>query len=214
MSYEQRQALLRGTYTTPYAKPPPVKEPYVYEGFVEIEILSPDGRVQRASGWNAAVSYGMSRLADFIATVTAAASGWMNYLAIGTGTAAPTSNDASLVASTGSGSASKSVAGVRSAQYTASFNSNNPAGAATIAEVGLFQTDTFSGSMAARATLSPVVTKGASDTIRMSRPVEKSAGENPPHIGETRLRKQGQRRADFAGSGVETEAQAEILLAA
>jgi hypothetical protein len=170
LKYEERRAILCGAMLPRAASPPPPRSPVVYEGFATVEVVGPDGTVKsRHTGWNAAVSYGMSRLADFIATGTAAASGWMNYLGIGTSSTAPTSNDAGLLAATGTPlSATKSVAGARTARYTASFNSDNPAGTATINEVGLLQTNVATASMGARATLSPAVTKGASDTLNVT----------------------------------------------
>lgn len=165
MIASERRALLDGLFQKPEAV---TQSFFKMEGRVYLELVGPDGVVkQRASGKNAAVTFGMSRLADFIATFTGSASTWMNTLVIGTGATAPTSTDASLVASTGSAvSASKSVQGARTARYTAQFaSSDNSNYTASIQEIGLFATNNNTTSLGARATFSPIVVKGSSDTL-------------------------------------------------
>ncbi len=94
---------------------------------------------------------------------------------IGTGVTAAASTDTALANSTGSvtmGNASftKTNTGNRSVEYQATFASNNPAGAATITECGLYLNSTADSQCAARLVLTGAssVNKGASDVINVS----------------------------------------------
>lgn len=146
-----------------------------------LNVVGPDGEIKHDTGWveNILTTFGLASLASRVGTVSGAnvntTTEFVSAMKIGTGTTAATSSDMSLVASTGSvtmGNASftKSNLAARTVEYQATFASNNPAGAATITEVGLFCNSTADSQAANRIVLSGAssVNKGASDVINAS----------------------------------------------
>lgn len=143
-----------------------------------MRIVGPDGKVKQTTPWieNIACTFGLASLASMVGSGAGVnASTLVSAMKIGTGTAAATSNDTSLVASTGSvvitnASLTKTNLGNRTVEYQATFESNNPAGAATIEEIGLYCNSTAESQCAARTVLTGAnsVNKGASDVINAS----------------------------------------------
>lgn len=143
-----------------------------------LQVVGPDGRVKQTTPWheNIACTFGLASLASMVGSGAGVnASTLISMMKIGTGTTAATSNDTSLVASTGSvvitqASLTKTNLGNRTVEYQATFLSNNPAGAASIQEIGLFCNSTADSQCAARTVLTGAnsVNKGASDQINAS----------------------------------------------
>lgn len=117
---------------------------------------------------NIMVTYGLDRAAKLLSTSASAGSTFANAMAIGTDNTAAASTQASLLASTQShGTFSRSDQGSMTARYLATFDSTG----ATMAvhEVGIFQTNTFNGSMICRSVLGTAsINRGASDVIQVS----------------------------------------------
>lgn len=145
---------------------------------MRLNVVGPDGKVKQDTGWlygNILNTFGLASLASMVGSGAGVnASTLVSTMALGTGTAAETSTDAGLVAGTASvyitqASLTKTNLGNRTVEYQATFASNNPAGAATINEVGLFCNSTANSQLLARKTLGTnSVNKGASDTIQVS----------------------------------------------
>jgi hypothetical protein len=166
------------SYTAP--ENPPPHSPFRIQNRVKLAVVGPDGVVKQETPWlhNIMTTFGLASLASRVGTVSGANANttteFVSAMKIGTGTTAATSSDTSLVSSTGSvtiGNASftKSNLGNRTVEYQATFASNNPAGAATINEVGLYLNSTAESQLAARTVLGAnSVNKGASDTINVS----------------------------------------------
>lgn len=157
----------------------PVKHsPVAMQNRVRVAVRGPDGEVKEDTGWlygNILNTFGLASLASMVGSGAGVnASTLCSAMKIGTGTTAETSTDAALVASTGSvvitaASLTKTNLGNRTVEYQATFASNNPAGAATINEVGLYCNSTADSQLLARKTLGTAsVNKGASDTINVS----------------------------------------------
>jgi hypothetical protein len=156
-------------------------EPHASGGIANrarMAVQGPDGKIKHLTDWieNVANTFGLASLASMVGSGAAVtASTLVSMMKIGTGTTAATSTDASLVASTGSvvitaASLTKTNLGNRTVEYQATFASNNPAGAATITEVGLFCNSTADSQLLARLVLTGAqsVNKGASDQILVS----------------------------------------------
>lgn len=153
----------------------PVKHsPFTIQNRISYEVWGPDehGDQIKKSGVygleNIAVTYGLDRLAKLISTHTLAGSLFANAMAIGTDSTAAVSTHASLLASTQSaGTFSRSDQGSMTARYLGTFASTG--GTMQIHEVGVFQTDTFTGSMICRSVLGTAsINRGQSDEIRVS----------------------------------------------
>ncbi len=154
--------------------------PFKIQNRVRVAVVGPDGKVKQQTPWlaNIMTTFGLASLASRVGTVSGANANttteFISAMKIGTGTAAATSNDTSLVASTGSvtmgnASCTKSNLGNRTVEYQATFASNNPAGTAVINEVGIYLNSTAESQIAARTVLGTAsVNKGASDTINVS----------------------------------------------
>jgi hypothetical protein len=141
----------------------------VLSNSVQWEQFGPDGE-SKAKGFsrgNMVVSYGLDRLIKMLATDAGGASAYANTCVVGTSTTAVASNDASLGASTQvCGTFSRATSGA-SLNYLASFASDG--NACVINEVGIFQTNTYTGSMIARKVLGTAsINKGASDTFNLT----------------------------------------------
>ena len=123
---------------------------------------------------NILVTNGLSRLAQLLVTGGEASTQWVNAMQIGTSSTAESSTQTALGASTAivhlsQASMSKSDASPRTSRWYSTFVSSNPAGAASINEVGLFFTTTAATTMIARSMLgTDSVNKGASDQINIS----------------------------------------------
>lgn len=145
---------------------------------VRLQVVGPDGVVKQTTPWveNIMCTFGLSSLASMVGSGAGVnASTLISACKIGTGTTAATSNDTSLVNSTGSvvitnAVMTKTNLGARTVEYQHTFSSNNPAGAAQITEVGLFCNSTADSQCAARTVLTGAqsVNKGASDQINLS----------------------------------------------
>lgn len=171
--------ITRGGAVKPPENPLP-HAPFKIQNRVKVAVIKPDGTVREETPWlyNIMTTFGLASLASRVGTASGAnvntTTEFVSAMKIGTGTTAATSNDTSLVASTGSvtiGNASftKSNLGNRTVEYQATFGSNNPAGAAVINEVGLYLNSTAESQLAARTVLgASSVNKLASDTINVS----------------------------------------------
>jgi hypothetical protein len=157
--------------------PPPHGAPGL-RSRVRLAVVGPDGEIKKTTDWveNIMCTFGLASLASMVGSGAGVnASTLISACKIGTGTTAATSNDTSLVASSGSvvitaASMTKTNLGNRTVEYQHTFASNNPAGAAQITEVGLFCNSTADSQCAARTVLTGAnsVNKGASDSINLS----------------------------------------------
>lgn len=167
--------------TRPGRSPFKNPQPHAAPGFrnrVRLQVVGPDGKVKKTTPWveNIMCTFGLASLASMVGSGAGVnASTLVSACKIGTGNTAATSNDSSLVASTGSvaitaASMTKTNLGNRTVEYQHTFASNNPAGAAQITEVGLFCNSTGDNQLAARTVLTGAqsVNKGASDVINLS----------------------------------------------
>ena len=157
----------------------PVKHsPVAVQNRVRVAVRGPDGEVKEDTGWvygNILNTFGLASLASMVGSGAGVnASTLVSAMKIGTSSTAETSTDAALGASTASvvitqASLTKTNLGNRTVEYQATFASNNPAGTATINEVGLYCNSTADSQLLARKTLGTAsVNKGASDTINIS----------------------------------------------
>lgn len=169
--------------TRPSRQLAPLSNPHGAPGFMNrfrARVVGPDGEVKKETDWiyNIMNTYGLASLASRVGTASGANSNsteLVSAMKIGTGTTAATSTDAALVASTasvtmGNASLTKTNLGNRTVEYQCTFASNNPAGAASITEVGLYCNSTADSQLFARAVLTGAnsVNKGNSDTIQCS----------------------------------------------
>lgn len=150
--------------------------PLPLQNRLKIQVVGPDGVIKQTVEHvgNLMATSGLTRLAALIATGTAACSDFVSAMGIGTSTTAVNSTHDALQASTAivhmsQASLDGTAVGNMTARYVATFASNNPAGAATINEVGLFWTNAASANMIARSVLgTDSINKGASDVINIS----------------------------------------------
>lgn len=161
----------------PFANPKPHATPG-FRNRVRVAVSGPDGEVKQVTPWidNIMCTFGLASLASMVGSGAGVnASTLISAMKIGTGTTAAASTDTSLVASSGSvvitaASLTKTNTAARTVEYQATFASNNPAGTATINEVGMYCNSTAESQLAARTVLTGanVVSKGASDVINVS----------------------------------------------
>ncbi len=151
---------------------------------VIIEKHSPGkGMVQRVvQDGNMMVTYGLDQLCKLICSGSAAFSdrtgtgaGWIRTMAIGTDSTAPGFSNDTLNASTASlaltgAAGSVSNKGARTLECQGTFSDGS---AYTIKEVGLFATNSATGSMVAKSTLAATdqVVKGTADSVYLSHQV-------------------------------------------
>jgi hypothetical protein len=159
--------------------------PLGFQNRARVQVVGPDERgnivtkqtVEQVG--NILTTFGLASLASRVGTASGANANttteFVSAMKIGTGTTAATSNDTALVASTGSvtiGNASFTKTNVanRTVEYQATFASNNPAGAATITEIGCYLNSTADSQIMNRLVLTGAqsVNKGASDVINVS----------------------------------------------
>lgn len=123
---------------------------------------------------NIMATYGLSRIVALLAGGAMDCSSWIGGMRIGTDQTGAASTDSRLLASTGSvdlTDASDIVeAGARTLRCVATFASDNPAGAASIREIGLYASSAVTTGIVARKDLTGAesVNKGASDSINVS----------------------------------------------
>lgn len=172
--------LTRPAHSPVAFKNPEQHSPFAIQNRAKVQVVGPDGEIKEETPWlhNIMTTFGLASLASRVGTASGAnvntTTEFISAMKIGTGTTAATSSDTSLVASTGSvtiGNASftKTNLGNRTVEYQATFASNNPAGTATINEVGIYLNSTAESQIAARIVLGTAsVNKGASDVIQVS----------------------------------------------
>lgn len=166
-----RRSLAHTPPTNPGSRLAPHR-PLLMQNRIRVQVLGPDGEVKadREHVGNIMATYGLNRLCELCAT-GGDASNWVAKAAIGTHTVAESSTHDTLGSSVGSvamtgASLVASDAGNRSLNYQMTFASDNPAGAATINEIGLFVSSNQTTGMIARTMLgTDNVNKGASDSI-------------------------------------------------
>ena len=139
-----------------------------FRGEVWLELRGPDGAVKQFVHVpsNAICSVGEAAIAAHIHSGTVAGSTLFGYLGIGTSTTAPATSDTALGGETGTRVAGTKSSSGRVLTMTCNFASDNPAGAATLNEVGIFHATT-AGSILAHATCA-AVSKAASDNTSMT----------------------------------------------
>jgi len=165
----------RGNHIGPPINPQDTS-PVAARNHLVLEHLGPRGKVKnRIDHWgNILVTNGLSRIAQLIATGGEASTLWVNAMEIGTGNTAEASTQTALDNSTAivhlsQASLNVSDLGARTTRWVATFTSANPAGAASIREVGLFFTTTAVTTLIARSELgTDSVNKGNSDAINIS----------------------------------------------
>lgn len=123
---------------------------------------------------NVMATYGLSKLVSFLAGGAMNCSDWIGGMRIGTDSTVAASTDTRLLASTGSvdltDAADVVEAGARTLRCVATFASDNPAGAASIREIGIYASSNVTTGLVARKDLTGAesVNKGASDSINVS----------------------------------------------
>lgn len=145
--------------------------------FVEVHGPGEDGQIQqkfrREHIGNIMATFGLNNLCERVAT-GGEASDWVAAHRIGTSTTAESSTHDSLIASTASlalsgASLAVSDKGAQTVEYQATYASNNPAGAYSLNEVGLFVNSTANSQAVARSVLgTDSAAVGASDEVRIS----------------------------------------------
>lgn len=175
-SPKQRLAGITHTGNPSFKNPAPHASPG-FSNRVRLAVRGPDGRIKQRTPWqeNIMATFGLASLASMVGSGAGVnASTLISTMKIGIGTTAATSTDSSLVASTAAvnitaASLTKTNLGNRTVEYQATFASSNPAGAASITEVGMFCNSTGDNQLAARTVLGTnSVNKGASDQILIS----------------------------------------------
>lgn len=123
---------------------------------------------------NIMATYGLSRLVVLLAGGSMDCSSWIGGMRIGTDNTGAASTDSRLLASTGSvdltDASDVTEAGARTLRCVATFASDNPAGAASIREIGIYASSNVTTGIVARKDLTGAesVNKGASDAINVS----------------------------------------------
>lgn len=123
---------------------------------------------------NIMATYGLSRLVALLAGGSMDASSWIGGMRIGTDNTGAASTDTRLIASTGSvdltDAGDVTEAGARTLRCVATFASDNPAGAASIREIGIYASSNVTTGIVARKDLTGAesVNKGNSDSINVS----------------------------------------------
>lgn len=147
---------------------------------VHIQVIGPDEhgdlvtKQDVVAEGNIMATYGLSRIVALLAGGSMDCSSWIGGMRIGTDNTAAASTDSRLLASTGSvdlTDASDVIeAGARTLRCVATFASDNPAGAASIREIGIYASSNVTTGIVARKDLTGAesVNKGASDSINVS----------------------------------------------
>jgi hypothetical protein len=131
---------------------------------------------KHTGGWayNVMATYGLSKLVSFLGAGTVTVSDWIGGLRIGTDNTAAVSTDTCLLASTASlavtAAGDVTEAGARTLRVVATFASSQPAGAASIREIGLYASSNVTTGLVNRIDLTGAnsVNKGNSDVINCS----------------------------------------------
>lgn len=165
---------------TPDQINPRKHSPIGIQNSVDIQVVGPDehGNIVtkqtiHAEG-NIMATYGLSRIVALLAGGSMDCSSWIGGMRIGTDQTGAASTDSRLLASTGSvdlTDASDIVeAGARTLRCVATFASDNPVGAASIREIGLYASSNVTTGLVARKELTGAesVNKGDSDSINVS----------------------------------------------
>ncbi len=161
---------------------PPVHSPLGMQNRIQMEVVGPDehGDIvtkQRVNVYgNIMATYGLSRIVSQLAAGTVTVTDWIAGMAIGTNSAtAQASDNTGLYNSTWinplTAAGDVIEAGARTLRCIATFASSQPAGAAEVREIGLFQiSNNATTSLIARRVLTGAesVNKGASDSINVS----------------------------------------------
>lgn len=154
--------------------------PLGYQNRVRVQVVGPDehGNVvtkdDKTVEGNIMATYGLSRIVALLAGGAMDCSSWIAGMRIGTDNTAASSTDSRLLASTGSVDLTDAgdivEAGARTLRCVATFNSDNPSGAAQIREIGLYASSNVTTGIVARKDLTGAesVNKGASDSINVS----------------------------------------------
>lgn len=147
---------------------------------IRMQVVGPDenGNIitkeDKVAEGNIMCTYGLSRIVALLAGGSMDASSWIGGMRIGTDTTVATSNDNALVSHVGSVDLTDAgdviEAGARTLRCVATFASDNPAGAASIREIGIFASSNVTTGCVARKDLTGAesVNKGASDSINVS----------------------------------------------
>ena len=141
-----------------------------------MDVVGPEGLKKHVvHDGNMIVSYGCNRLGEMLVSDTDGASAWANYIGVGTGTGAVNFAEASLNAGTAVVTANKSDKGDRTVEYQATFEDGS---AYEIHEIGLCETNQFTGGVCARLVLSGTqsVNKGSADTVNFTYQVLLASG--------------------------------------
>ena len=159
---------------------PQQHSPLQMQNRVRLQVVGPNERGEIvtkqdviASG-NVMATYGLSQLVSFLGNGTVTASNWIGGMRIGTDNTAANSTQSRLLASTGSIDLTDAGDVVASETFSlrclGTFASNNPAGAASIQEIGLYASSDITTGIVARKVLTGAesVNKGASDSINVS----------------------------------------------
>lgn len=154
---------------------PVVHNPVVVQNKVKTVVRGPDGEVkqEQIAVGNICCTYGLNRLCELVAT-GGDASNWFGGMRIGTDNTAEASTQNALLASTGSVAltdASRVIdLGNMSLRALATFASDNPAGAASIREIGIYASSNVTTGLINRKVLAGAesIAKGASDSIEVS----------------------------------------------
>ncbi len=156
--------------------------PLALQNRIRMQVVGPDEcgnqvtKHDAVAHGNIMATYGLSRIVSLLAGGAMDASNWIGGMAIGTNSAtAEASNNTGLYNSTWindvTDAADMIEAGARTLRCVATFASSQPAGAAEIREIGLFQiSNNATTSLVARRVLTGAesVNKGASDSINVS----------------------------------------------
>lgn len=155
--------------------------PLAIQNRIRIQVVGPDehGNIvtkddKTIDAGNIMATYGLSRLVALLAGGSMDCSSWIGGMRIGTDNTGAASTDSRLLASTGSvdltDASDVTEAGARTLRCVATFASDNPAGAASIREIGLYASSNVTTGCVARKDLTGAesVNKGASDAINVS----------------------------------------------
>lgn len=166
---------------------PPPHAPVSLQNRVRVQVVGPneDGEIVTKRDVdrieNIMLTQGLNSLCQMIGSGTAAASDWIAAIRIGTDNTAAASTQTGCIASTaslpvGASFVRSTGSAARILQYKATFESNNPAGAAAINEIGLYY-HTNAASGACRTMLgTDSVNKGASDVINVTYEIQFNTG--------------------------------------
>jgi hypothetical protein len=183
-----KQSILAGiTRANPNARPRTPQEvnprhhsPMGVQNRVRVQVVGPDEhgnlvtKQDVSAVGNIMCTYGLSRIVALLAGGSMDCSSWIGGMRIGTDNTAAASTDSRLLASTGSidltDAGDVTEAGAQTLRCVGTFSSNNPAGAASIREIGIYASSAVTTGLVARKDLTGAqsVNKGASDSINVS----------------------------------------------